>query len=147
MSYATTIIHGHLGKDPTTRAAGTDSVTTFSVAVTRTWKQGGEKRETTTWWRCQVWGRRGQTAATYLRKGSSVIVQGTPELREYEDQDRVKRYSLELLNADWSFAGGKAETAPATTDIPSADAPAAGEQPTPASAPIGVATTDDEPPF
>ena len=149
MSYATTTIFGHLGKDPITRAAGSDSVTSFSIAVSRTWKQNGEKKEHTTWWRVQVWGKRGQTAATYLRKGSAVIATGTPELREYEDQDRVKRHSLELLNADWSFAGGKRDDAPAAPSAPAEStsaAPSESGQPAPVGVAVGTAG-DDEPPF
>ena len=148
MSFATATILGNLGKDPVTRATGSDNVTSFSVAVTRTTKVGGEKREATTWWNVSVWGMRGQIAGKYLRKGSSVICSGTPVLREYDDQNGAKRHSLDLVNADWGFAGGKRDEAPASATSTAAPS-AAGTAPSTATAApsVGATVGADEPPF
>lgn len=140
MSHASTTIFGNLGGDPVTREAGDTTCTTFSVAVTRRIpKAGGEKEERTTWWRVQVWGARGVAAATHLHKGDPVIATGWPELREYTDKDGRPGHSLDLVRAEWSFAGGKRDRSGAPID-----------EPVTRTAPVGGASRpplDDEPPF
>jgi single stranded DNA-binding protein len=88
MSHASTTILGNLGQDPETRTVAQTTCTTLSVAVTRRIpKADGQKEERTTWWRVQVWGARGEAAATHLRKGDPIICTGWPELRNYTDKD------------------------------------------------------------
>jgi len=97
-------IAGRLTKDATTREAGSDKVTGFSVAVDD--RQGKEK--STLFFDCSMWGKRGETLAQYLVKGSQVTVSGDLGAREYEG----KTY-LTLRVADVSLQGGKA---PSTND-------------------------------
>jgi single-strand DNA-binding protein len=92
-------IAGRLTKDATTREAGSDKVTGFSVAVDD--RQGKEK--STLFFDCSMWGKRGETLAQYLVKGSQVTVSGDLGTREYEG----KTY-LTLRVADVSLQGGKA---------------------------------------
>lgn len=92
-------IAGRLTKDATTREAGSDKVTGFSVAVDD--RQGKEK--STLFFDCSMWGKRGETLAQYLTKGSQVTVSGDLGTREYEG----KTY-LTLRVADVSLQGGKA---------------------------------------
>jgi single-strand DNA-binding protein len=77
--YQKILIIGNLGRDPEMRymADGT-AVTSFSVATTSRWteKSSGQPKEETTWFRISVWGRQGETANQYLRKGSKVLVEG-----------------------------------------------------------------------
>lgn len=96
-------IAGRLTKDATTREAGSDKVTGFSVAVDD--RQGKEK--STLFFDCSMWGKRGETLAQYLTKGSQVTVSGDLGTREYEG----KTY-LTLRVADVSLQGGK----PAASD-------------------------------
>lgn len=91
-------IAGRLTKDATTREAGSDKVTGFSVAVDD--RQGKEK--STLFFDCSMWGKRGETLAQYLVKGSQVTVSGDLGTREYEG----KTY-LTLRVADVSLQGGK----------------------------------------
>lgn len=92
-------IAGRLTKDATTREAGSDKVTGFSVAVDD--RQGKEK--STLFFDCSMWGKRGETLAQYLVKGSQVTVSGDLGTREYEG----KTY-LTIRVADVSLQGGKA---------------------------------------
>lgn len=131
MSYATTTIAGFLADVPTTKQAGENTVTTLRLAtsVRRRDKQG-EVAEDTTWWSCKVWGRRGEAAAQHLGKGQPVIVTGTPVLREWQDDEGNKRFSLELRDADWSFtparkADGAAPAGQQRTVRPAGGTPAA----------------------
>ena len=96
-------IAGRLTKDATTRDAGSDKVTGFSVAVDD--RNGKEK--TTLFFDCSMWGKRGETLAQYLTKGSSVTVSGDLGTREHNG----KTY-LTLRVGDVTLQGGK----PAASD-------------------------------
>lgn len=92
-------IAGRLTKDATTREAGSDKVTGFSVAVDD--RSGKEKG--TIFFDCSMWGKRGETLAQYLTKGSSVTVAGDLGTREYDG----KTYLTVRVN-DVTLQGGKA---------------------------------------
>ena len=64
----------------------------------------------TTWWKCSIWGKRGETAAKYLSKGSWVTVNGEPSLRTYSMRDGTEGKSLEVKVSDWGFCGPKQES-------------------------------------
>jgi single-strand DNA-binding protein len=117
-NHATIVITGHLGSEPETRDAGSSKVTSFSVAV----NTGFGERKNCTWYRVSIWGKSGEKAAQYLAKGDAVTVSGEPCNREYE-KDGEKRFSLEVNNARWDFAGGKSEDAPKPAAAPVADIP------------------------
>lgn len=91
------VIAGNLGKDAETRQAGNTTVTNFGVAV----EQRDRNGKTTTWVRCALWGKRGETLAQYLTKGSKVCVSGSLSTREHEG----KTY-LELNASDVTLMGG-----------------------------------------
>ena len=74
-------IAGNIGKDAVTRTtANGDKVTGWSVAVED--RSGQEKR--TLWMDCSLWGKRGESLAQYLTKGSKVAVSGELSTREHE---------------------------------------------------------------
>lgn len=93
-------IAGRVTKDATTRDAGSDRVTGFSVAVDD--RSGKEK--STLFFDCSLWGKRGETLAQYLTKGSSVTVAGDLGTREYEG----KTYLTLRVNDVTLQGGGKA---------------------------------------
>ena len=77
----TITIAGSIGKNAETRQTQNgDSVTGWTVAVED--RQGKEK--TTLWFDCSLWGKRGETLAQYLTKGSKVSVSGDLSKREYD---------------------------------------------------------------
>lgn len=89
---------GRLTKDAEARDAGGDRVTGFSVAVDD--RSGKEK--TTLFFDCSMWGKRGETLARYLTKGSSVTVSGDLGTREHNG----KTYLTCRVN-DVTLQGGK----------------------------------------
>lgn len=103
-------IAGRLTKDATTREAGSDKVTGFSVAVDD--RVGKEKG--TLFFDCSMWGKRGETLAQYLTKGSSVTVSGDLGTREYEGKTyltlRVNDVTLQGGKPAESSGGGYAKT-------------------------------------
>lgn len=93
-------ITGNIGKDAETRAAGQDTVTSFSVASNR--KQKGE--DVTTWVRCSIWGKRGAALSQYLTKGGKVAVSGELSTREHDGKTYLE---LRVSEIDLMGGGGK----------------------------------------
>lgn len=95
---------GNLGNDCESRFTPSgDAVVSFSVGV----KSGFGDRATTTWARCQLWGKRGESVAPYLTKGQLVGIVGEVTLREYDKKDGGKGYSLEVRVNDLTLLGRK----------------------------------------
>lgn len=117
---------GHLGADPDMRyTANGNAVTTFSVASSRSFTDGGgQKKEETEWMRVVTWNRLAETCSQYLEKGRLVYVEGRLQTRSWEDQSGVKRYVTELIASEVKFLGGReggGETAPARANDPDID--------------------------
>ncbi len=97
----TITIAGNIGKDAETRTTqGGDSVTSFNVAV----EDRGSKDKATVWFSCSLWGKRGDSLAPYLTKGSKVAVSGDLSTREHDG----KTY-LQVRVDQVSLMGGKQE--------------------------------------
>lgn len=107
--YQHTIIVGNLGKDPEMRFTPSGvPVTTFSVAVSRKWKdKDGEQQEKTTWFRVNAWRKLAEVCNQYLSKGSKVLVEGDVSASAWTGQDGEPRASLELNAQNVRFLGGK----------------------------------------
>lgn len=82
----TITVAGRVGKDAELRRTQSgDGVCSFTVAVDQ--RDGREK--TTNWWRCTIWGKRGEALAPYLLKGASVTVSGEFSASEYEGKPQL----------------------------------------------------------
>lgn len=92
-------IIGNLTRDPELRTLPSGgSVTSFGVATNRVWKnQQGEKQEDTQFHNIVVFGKQADTVAQYLKKGSSVLVEGRLQTRNWEAQDGAKRNKTEIV--------------------------------------------------
>jgi single-strand DNA-binding protein len=88
---------GNLGNDPETciAASGT-TVTTASIAVHTSYKQGDDWKERTDWFRLVAFGEAGERLASY-RKGERIAVAGRLQSSEYVDREGVKRSSVEVV--------------------------------------------------
>ena len=97
---------GHIGEDCNTRFTQSgDSVVSFSVGV----KSGFGDKATTTWAKCAMFGKRGESVAPYLKKGALVGISGEVNNREYQDKEGQKRYSLDVRVNDLTLLGGKSD--------------------------------------
>lgn len=93
---------GNLGNDAEQRVTPNgDAVVSFSVGV----KSGYGDRATTTWARCQMWGKRAESVAPFLKKGQLVGVVGEFTLREYDKNDGSKGYSADVRVNDLTLLG------------------------------------------
>lgn len=79
----TVIIAGNVGNVKEVREVGGDKVLNFSLAVDNGKDKNGERREST-WWDCSLWGKRAESLAPYIQKGSRLTVQGRPSARAHE---------------------------------------------------------------
>jgi single-strand DNA-binding protein len=103
------ILVGNLGADPETRAmpSGT-TVANLRIATSESWrdKQSGEQQERTEWHRVALFGRLGEIAAEYLKKGSQVYIEGSLRTRKWQDKQGNERYSTEIVANDMQMLGG-----------------------------------------
>ena len=104
------ILIGNLGADPETRAMPSGlTVANLRVATSENWrdKQSGEQQERTEWHRVALFGRLGEVAAEYLRKGSQVYIEGSLRTRKWTDKQGVDRYSTEIIGNEMLMLGGR----------------------------------------
>lgn len=113
------ILMGNLTRDPETRTTPNgQSVTNFSLAVNRTWRDGnGEQQEAVSYIDCVAWGKPGEIIAQYLQKGRAVLVSGRLDQRSWDDKDSgQKRSKIEVVVEDFNFVGdGGSSDAPRTS--------------------------------
>lgn len=103
------IIVGNLGRDPETRyMPNGDAVTNIAVATTETWKDknSGEKKEQTEWHRITFYRKLAEIAGQYLKKGSSVYLEGKLQTRKWSDKEGVERYTTEIIADSMQMLGG-----------------------------------------
>lgn len=130
MYFNKAIIIGNLTRDPELRSTpGGVQVANIGIATNRVWKdKSGAKQESTDYHNVVVFGRQAETAAQYLRKGASVMVEGRLQTRSWEGQDGKKNYRTEIVADRVQFGPRRDGSAPAraTEDAagPQNDAPA-----------------------
>ncbi|TAK92622.1 MAG: single-stranded DNA-binding protein [Burkholderiaceae bacterium] len=149
------ILVGNLGRDPETRySPDGGAITNVSIATTDTWKDKatGEKKENTEWHRVVFFNRLGEIAGEYLKKGSSVYVEGRLKTRKWTDKDGVEKYTTEIVADNMQMLGSRGGASSGSADYgdPGMSAPAkpARSAPAPASKPAGnFDDMDDDIPF
>lgn len=100
---------GNLGKDPDVRYMPSGAaVTTFSIATNERWKdkQSGEDQEKVEWHRIVMFNKLAEIAAEYLKKGSSVYVEGKLQTRKWE-KDGVEHWTTEVVAFQMQMLGKK----------------------------------------
>jgi single-strand DNA-binding protein len=104
------ILVGNLGADPETRyMPNGDPVCNARLATTDTWKDkaSGEKREATEWHRVIFHRRLAEIAGQYLKKGSSIYIEGRIRTRKWQDQNGQERYTTEIEASELQMLGGR----------------------------------------
>lgn len=102
------ILLGALGRDPEVRyMPNGEAVANFSIATTENWKdKNGQKQEKTEWHNIVTYGKLAEIAGKYLKKGSSVYIEGRLQTRKWE-KDGVTRYTTEVIMDKLQMLGGK----------------------------------------
>mgnify|MGYP001318047400 CR=1 FL=1 len=95
------ILVGNLGRDPEIRAMQNgDKVVQLSIATSDRWKDktSGEQRERTEWHRVVIFNDGiGRIAEQYLKKGSTVYIEGQLQTRKWTDQSGQEKYTTEIV--------------------------------------------------
>ncbi|TAA34900.1 single-stranded DNA-binding protein [Pseudoxanthomonas winnipegensis] len=105
------ILVGNLGNDPDTKyTQGGMAVTRISLATTSVRNdREGNKQERTEWHRVVFFGKLGEIAGEYLRKGSQVYVEGEIRYDKYTGQDGVEKYTTDIVANEMQMLGGRGE--------------------------------------
>jgi single-strand DNA-binding protein len=117
------IIVGNLGKDPEMRyTPNGDPIASFSVATTEKWKgKDGQQQEKTEWHNITIFGKLAEVCGEYLKKGSSVYLEGRIQTDKYTDKQGVEKYSTKIIADRMQMLGGKPEGSPSKTAETKAD--------------------------
>ncbi|SAI73128.1 single-strand binding protein [Bordetella ansorpii] len=122
------IIVGNLGQDPTIRYTPEGvAMGNLSIATTTRWKdkQTGEAREETEWHRIALFNRLAEIAGEYLRKGSSVYIEGRLRTRKWQDKETgQERYTTEIVAESLQMLGSRDRPADNSADNVDAAPPA-----------------------
>ena len=120
------IVIGNLTRDPELRSLPSGiKVCSFSLATNRVWKdKNGARQESTDYHNVVVFGRQAETVAQYMKKGSSILVEGRMQTRSWDDKTSgEKKYRTEIVADRTQFGpksagGGAPSAAPAKSSAP-----------------------------
>jgi len=104
------ILVGNLGADPETRSMPSGmTVTNIRIATSESWKDksSGAQQERTEWHSIALFGRLGEIAAEYLRKGSQVFVEGKLRTRKWQDKTGNDRFTTEIIADNMQMLGAR----------------------------------------
>lgn len=122
------IIIGNLTKDPELKSLPSGiKVATLSMATNRTWKdKNGVKQEGVDFHNVVVFDRQAENVAQYMKKGSSLMVEGRMQTRSWDAQDGTKKYRTEVVADKIQFGPRKEGGAPYSAPASPASKPASG---------------------
>lgn len=101
------IATGNIGKDAEQKyTAGGDSIVSFSLPV----KSGYGDKSKTSWVRCSMFGKRGESVFQYLKKGSLVGVSGEFSMNEWTNKEGQPQSSPECRVSELTLLGGKRDS-------------------------------------
>lgn len=144
------ILVGNLGRDPEVRyTANGGAVANITIATSEQWndKQSGQKQERTEWHRVVLFGRLGEIAGEYLRKGSQVYIEGKLQTRKWQDQNGQDRYTTEIVANEMQMMGSRGGSASADFTPSSAEPSSPAPTSAPASGGGNFDDFDDDIPF
>lgn len=143
MSVNKAILLGNLGRDPELKYTSSGkAVCTFSLATSERWTGAdGQKNESTCWHNIVAWGKQAEVIKEYMSKGRQLFIEGRIQNRSYDDKDGNKKYISEVVVQNFSFVGGRGDSASGSAGEGQSDPP---PPPPPAGDSAG---NDDDLPF
>ena len=97
---------GNLTKDPELRYTKQNTpVASYTIAINSRY---GEQQQTD-FINISSWGKSGEFVSKYFKKGQPIAISGRLKNRNYEDSNRVKHYSMEVITEDIEFIGSRKE--------------------------------------
>ena len=111
------ILIGNLGRDPEVRRLSSgEPVVNLRIATSESWrdKQSGERKEKTEWHNVVIFNEQlAKVAEQYLKKGSTVYIEGQLQTRKWTDQAGAEKYTTEVVQqryrGELTMLGGRGE--------------------------------------
>jgi len=102
------ILVGNLGNDPEVKyTQGGMAITTISLATSSVRKdKDGNQQERTEWHRVKLFGKLGEIAGEYLKKGRQVYIEGSTRYDKFTGQDGVEKYFTDIVADEMQMLGG-----------------------------------------
>ena len=92
---------GHVGMLENKTLDGDKCVANFSVATNTQWlDKAGQKQEAVEWHRCVAWGKLGERAGQFLKKGAAVYLEGHLKTRKWTDDTGADHYCWRAVKTD-----------------------------------------------
>ncbi|VEJ20852.1 single-stranded DNA-binding protein [Neisseria animaloris] len=104
------ILIGNLGRDPEVRyMPNGEAVCNFSIATSEVWndRNSGQRQERTEWHNITLYRRLAEVAGQYLRKGSSVYIEGRIQSRKYVGKDGIERTAYDIIGSEMKMLGAR----------------------------------------
>lgn len=101
---------GNLGADPEVRyTQNSEAIATIRIATTESHKDkaSGERKEITEWHRIVFFNRLAEVVGEYLKKGSSIYVEGRIQTRKWQDKEGQDRYVVEIIANEMQMLGSR----------------------------------------
>lgn len=112
MSYNRVVLLGNLTRDPEMKEAGSSQVCKFSLAVNRKYKNQAGLQEEVCFVDCEAWSQLAEVCHSYLKKGSSVLLEGRLKQSSWTTEDGSKRSKHVLHVENMTFVGGNKDKNP-----------------------------------
>lgn len=108
------IVYGNITRDPEIKALPSgNKVVNFSLATNRVWKDAtGKKNEAADYHNVVFYGKPAEIIAQYMRKGSTIMVEGRMTTRSWDGADGQKRYRTEIIGENFQFGPRPAASTP-----------------------------------
>lgn len=134
---------GNLGRDPDLQhLEGNIAVAKFPLATTETFKdKNGNLVSQTEWHTVVLWRGLAELAQKYLHKGSLVFIEGRLRTRNWEDKDKIKRFSTEIVGDNLVMLDKRKESEYSPNDSHTSDNTSGGGQ----SSSSGISYNSDDP--
>jgi len=103
------ILVGNLGRDPEVRGLPNgESVANIAIATSNKYKnRAGEMVDETEWHNAVLFGRLAEIAGKYLKKGSSIYVEGRLKTEKYTDKNGIEKYQTKVIVGELKMLGGR----------------------------------------
>ncbi len=102
------ILIGNVGKDPEVKVLENGvRVANFPLATTEIYKKDGNRLEQTEWHNIVLWRGLAEVTEKIVKKGATVYIEGKLRSRTWEDKDKVKRYSVEVVADTLTLLAGR----------------------------------------
>jgi single-strand DNA-binding protein len=98
------LLIGNVGREPELRfTANGNAMTTFSVAVNRSYGEDGARKEETEWFNVVTWSKLAELLGQHLKKGRKVYIEGRQQTRSWDGTDGAKHYRTEVVASQVLF--------------------------------------------